>query len=61
MAQGGQQHIGASQCEYREFLNPEDGTDIWPETSVRNYPYSLRNATAEGISQSGVSTFCIVH
>ena len=25
------------------FLNPEDGTAGRPETSVRNYHYSLRN------------------
>jgi hypothetical protein len=29
------------------FLNPEDGTDRFPETSVRNYLYSLRNNPEE--------------
>jgi len=28
MAPGGQKHIGVSQCEYSEFLNSEDETEI---------------------------------
>jgi hypothetical protein len=32
------------------FLNPKDGTDGFPETSVRNYHYSLRNNPEERIS-----------
>jgi hypothetical protein len=30
-----------------EFLTPEDGTDKLPETSVRNYHYSLRKNPEE--------------
>jgi hypothetical protein len=33
------------------FLNPEDGTNLYRETSVRNYQYSLRNNPTEGSSR----------
>jgi len=34
-------------------LTPEDGTDRYPETSVRNYHYSLRNDPGERSSLPG--------
>jgi hypothetical protein len=34
------------------FLALEDGTDRFPETSERNYHYSLRNSPEEGSSHS---------
>jgi len=36
--------------KFRETLTPEDGTDRFPETSVRNYHYSLRNDPEERTS-----------